>query len=72
MEDLDWFMSRYDGRAHAFPRKGRAAAHAEAVCTHTIPRDRVLRSEDGRKCLACLLIVGDRLADRQGSVSWRL
>lgn len=72
VEDLNWFKSRYDRHVHAFPRKQRSNAHAEAVCTHTIPKDRILRSEDGRKCLACLLIVGDRLAERQGSVSWRL
>ncbi|MGQ0838893.1 hypothetical protein [Actinokineospora sp.] len=42
-----------------------------AECSHTAPNTRVMCADDGPRCLACQLIVGDRLADRRGDPTWR-
>lgn len=59
----NWQLSRYDGRVHAFMGDGRPASFAEAACTHSVPIDKITKSHEGPRCLACLLIVGDHLAE---------
>jgi hypothetical protein len=63
-----WQFSRYDDHVHAFSRPDRPASFVEAVCTHCVPIDRITRSHIGPRCLSCLLIVGDRLAEYHQSV----
>jgi hypothetical protein len=58
-----WQLSGYDGRVHAFERPSRVGSFLEAVCGHCVPVDRLVRRHEGSRCLTCLLIVGDRLAD---------
>ncbi|MGH3864322.1 hypothetical protein [Actinokineospora sp.] len=67
--DLLWCKSRYDKRVHAFPH-GQAGEHWEAVCTHSVPMAKLVRTEDGAKCLACVLIIGDHLARKRGDSRW--
>ncbi|SDC85877.1 hypothetical protein [Actinokineospora iranica] len=62
----NWRLSGYDDRVHAFPAGERPASFVEAVCAHTVPFGRVARTHTGARCLSCLLIVGDRLAERAG------
>jgi hypothetical protein len=58
-----WRLSRYDDHVHAFVAEERAASFVEAVCSHSVPIDKITRSHDGARCVACLLIVGDHLAE---------
>jgi hypothetical protein len=48
---------------HAFVAEERAASFVEAVCSHSVPIDKITRTHDGARCVACLLIVGDHLAE---------
>jgi len=57
-----WQLSGYDDRVHAFERAG-GASFVEAACSHSVPFDKVVRGHEGSRCLACLLIVGDHLAE---------
>lgn len=67
-----WFLSRYDDKVHAFEIDQSSPCFSEALCSHTAPNTRVICTDAGERCLACLLIHGDRLADRQGDPSWRM
>ena len=58
-----WQLSRYDDRVHAFTGDGRPASFVEAACSHSVPIDKIAKSHTGARCLPCLLIVGDHLAD---------
>lgn len=58
-----WRLSTYDDRVHAFDRTERLASFVEAVCSHSVPIDKVRTGHEGTRCLACLLIVGDHLAE---------
>jgi hypothetical protein len=58
-----WQVSGYDERVHAFERSERMASFVEAACSHSVPFDKVMRGHEGSRCLACLLIVGDHLAE---------
>jgi hypothetical protein len=58
-----WQLSGYDKRVHAFVHPDQVAAFVEAACSHSVPCDRVTLADEGARCLACLLIVGDHLAD---------
>ncbi|MGH3758680.1 hypothetical protein [Actinophytocola sp.] len=57
-----WRLSRYDDRVHAFVSHERPASFVEAACTHSVPIDKIMKSHAGSRCVACLLIVGDHLA----------
>ncbi|CRK60610.1 hypothetical protein [Alloactinosynnema sp. L-07] len=63
-----WRMSGYDDRVHAFPSDERPASFVEAACTHSVPFGKIRSTHEGPRCLACLLIIGDRLAE-QHSIS---
>jgi hypothetical protein len=69
-----WNRSGYDERVHAFPSERQPSerqpsnikpAFVEAACSHSVPFGKVDSASDGPQCLACLLIVGNRLADQQ-------
>jgi hypothetical protein len=60
---LSWQLSRYDGRVHAFVDEGRPASFVEAACSHSVPIDKITKSHSGQRCIACLLVVGDHLAE---------
>ena len=62
-----WQFSRYDDRLHAFVRPQQVASFLEAACSHSVPFDKITRSHEGARCLACLLIVGDHLAEHHRS-----
>ena len=59
----NWQLSRYDERVHAFLSDGRPTSFLEAACSHSVPIDKTTKSHTGSRCLACLLIVGDHLAE---------
>jgi hypothetical protein len=64
--DVSWRTSPYDAaHVHAFrPFDGGVA---EALCTHSVPAAQVSEEDDSAaKCVACLLILGDQLADVHG------
>lgn len=58
-----WRRSEYDGRLHAFDAAERLASFLEAVCSHSVPIDKAVVARSGPRCVACLLIVGDHLAE---------
>ncbi|MDQ3402103.1 MAG: hypothetical protein M3548_01740 [Actinomycetota bacterium] len=62
-----WHLSGYDERVHAFPADEPPASFVEAACAHNVPFGRITRSHEGRRCLPCLLIIGDRLATTRDS-----
>ena len=57
-----WQQSGYDDRVHAFVRQDRPAGFAEAACLHSVPFTKLARSH-GPRCVSCLLIVGEHLAE---------
>ena len=59
-----WRRSANDERVHAFPKGERPASFVEAACSHTVALDRVGGTHTGARCLPCLLIIGDQLAER--------
>lgn len=62
-ERWSWEFSGYDERVHAFERAGGVASFVEAACSHSVPFAKVVRGHEGARCFACLLIVGDHLAE---------
>jgi hypothetical protein len=65
-----WQLSRYDGRVHAFGRPTEIASFVEAVCSHSVPFDKITYDHAGPRCVACLLIVGDHLAEYHRTSAW--
>lgn len=65
MDDVEWKTSPWDHHVHAFAAGKIGEVGAEAVCEHTA-RSSALTDPEQRdpKCMGCLLIVGDQLADR--------
>lgn len=59
-----WYLSQWDNQVHAFPEEQESASYSEAICEHTAPNTRVIHTDRGVRCVACLLIHGDELADR--------
>ncbi|MGQ0839572.1 hypothetical protein [Actinokineospora sp.] len=64
-----WRLSGADDRVHAFPGDERPASFVHAACAHTVPFGQITRTHQGVRCLPCLLIIGDLLADRYGCLS---
>jgi hypothetical protein len=58
-----WQLSGYDGRVHAFEKAEGLASFLEAVCSHSVPIDKAVPGHEGTRCVACLLIVGNHLAE---------
>jgi hypothetical protein len=65
MSALIWKVSPWDHWVHAFRELGEIAS--EAICGHCAPTSRLGAPMDrDRRCLGCLLLHGDELADRIG------
>ena len=58
-----WQLSGYDDRVHAFLAAGGFDHFREAACTHSVPLDKITRGHTGPRCIPCLLIVGEHLAE---------
>jgi len=58
-----WQLSGYDDRVHAFVRPDPPAGFVEAACRHSVPFDKVVSGHHGPRCVTCLIIVGDHLAE---------
>jgi hypothetical protein len=68
MADPLWLVSGHDLQSHAFPRVGEGREVAEALCSHSVPSDRLQNPEGlhASRCVACLLIHGGDLAEQRG------
>lgn len=67
MGDLIWLKSPWDHTVHAFRPDMVGEMTAEALCSHSALTGRLIEPGDvDRRCLACLLLHGDVLADRLG------
>jgi hypothetical protein len=71
MVDVQWWLSGYDNRVHAFGSAEAGHDFGEALCEHSVPNSKITCSDEGERCLACLLIFGDMLADIHGEANWR-
>jgi len=62
----NWRRSDADQRVHAFRADDAVGTFWEAACELSVPASKIKRTHEGTRCLPCLLIVGDQLADRLG------
>ena len=62
---VTWLTSGYDFKMHAFYSVGEGKDVSQALCTHSLPSER-LADLGGDKCVACLLIHGGDLAEQHG------
>ncbi|HET9142983.1 TauD/TfdA family dioxygenase [Actinophytocola sp.] len=67
---ITWLLSPWDHLVHAFRVEKIGEVVAEALCEHSATASR-LTDQDGRRCLACLLLHGDDLAGRHGEMTTR-
>ena len=65
---INWLLSPWDQLVHAFPDEKIGEVVAEAMCSHSAMASH-LSNEDGRRCLACLLLHGDELAAQHGEAN---
>lgn len=63
MINVHWWRSGYDDRVHVFLAEQATERYAEALCDHTVPSDLLTLTDEGTRCVACVLILGDMLAD---------
>ncbi len=70
MVDVQWWRSDYDDQVHAFSGEQASKDYGEALCEHSVPTAKITCSDEGRRCMACLLMVGDLLAE-QHDATWR-
>jgi hypothetical protein len=59
-----WRRSDADQRVHAFRDDEGIGFFVEAACAYTVPGSKIKRTHEGARCVSCLLIVGDQLAQR--------
>jgi hypothetical protein len=71
MVDVQWWLSGYDNRVHAFGAEEAGRDFGEALCEHSVPNTKITLTDDGERCVACLLIFGDMLAETHGETNWR-
>ncbi len=71
MIDIQWWRSGYDDQVHAFRGARLGQNFGEALCDHSVPNSLITREDQGRRCIACLLMVGDLLATAKGDAMWR-
>jgi len=71
MIDVQWWLSGYDNRVHAFGSEEAGREFGEALCEHSVPNTKITCTDEGTRCQACLLIFGDMLAENLGEVAWR-
>lgn len=64
-----WLVSAYDLREHAFRATAEGDQFLQALCTHTVPPDKVTDQSKSElklaRCMPCLLNLGEVLAERQ-------
>jgi hypothetical protein len=66
-EVVVWKTSPWDHHVHAFRPDMIGEVTAEAVCSHSALASRLVEPGDiDRKCMGCLLLHGDGLADEFG------
>jgi hypothetical protein len=70
MVDVQWWRSDYDDQVHAFHHEQASKDYGEALCEHSVPTSKITCTDEGRRCMACLLMVGDLLAEQHDS-TWR-
>jgi hypothetical protein len=70
MVDVQWWRSDYDDQVHAFAGEQASKEYGEALCEHSVPTSKITCTDEGRRCMACMLMVGDLLAD-QHDATWR-
>jgi hypothetical protein len=64
---VEWRMSGYDLRKHAFPEIG--DTFSQALCEHSVPTHLLIVDDPPvDTCMACQLIHGDLIADRAGDI----
>lgn len=68
--DVVWLISGNDFQTHAFYDVDKAVGFLEALCEHSVPPDRLVDPKDTaltpRRCVACLLMHGNDLANEHG------
>ena len=62
----NWRRSDADQRVHAFRADDAVGTFREAACELSVPVTKIKRTHEGARCLPCLLIIGDELAQRLG------
>jgi hypothetical protein len=70
MVGVQWWLSGYDGQVHAFRTDQASNEFGEALCEHSVPTAKITCTDEGRRCMACMLLVGDLLAERLDP-TWR-
>lgn len=71
MVEVQWWLSAYDNRVHAFGSEEADRDFGEALCEHSVPNSKITCTDVGERCVACLLIFGDMLAEVHGDGIWR-
>jgi hypothetical protein len=71
MINVQWWRSGYDDQVHAFDQEQAGRDFGQALCEHCVPNARITRTDRGRRCVACLLMVGDLLVTDHGDARWR-
>lgn len=71
MVEIQWWRSGYDDQVHAFGGSRLGQSFSAALCDHSVPNSLITREDQGRRCIACLLMVGDMLATAKGDALWR-
>lgn len=66
---VTWLTSGYDFKQHAFYVVATGGDVSEALCTHSVPSNR-LTDLGGDRCVACLLAHGRDLDDHQPGNRW--
>jgi hypothetical protein len=69
--DMQWWRSGYDGQVHAFRTEQASSEFGEALCEHSVPNAKITCTDEGPRCVACLLLLGDLLANTYGDATWR-
>jgi hypothetical protein len=70
MVGIQWWLSGYDSQVHAFPAGQAGQEYGAALCDHSVPNSKITCTDEGRRCMACMLMVGDLLAE-QLDPTWR-
>ncbi|HEU5473278.1 MAG TPA: hypothetical protein VFV67_21750 [Actinophytocola sp.] len=70
MVGVQWWLSGYDSQVHAFPNEQAGTEYGEAICNHSVPNAKITCTDEGRRCMACMLLLGDLLAE-QIDPTWR-
>lgn len=71
MIDIQWWRSGYDDQIHAFRAVKVGQTFSEALCEHSVPTSKITPTDQGRRCIACLLVAGDLLSTTQDDPLWR-